>query len=564
MKYNKILLAGLAALSLSACSLDRTPTDPNTNTEFEQDKVFTKIYATFATTGQEGPAGDGDVAGIDEGTSAFYRMTWELNEFPTDEGWWIWNDVGLADTRTMVWTKSNDLAAGVYYRLYFDITLCNLFLTNTKDLDDAKTLAQRAEVRMIRAINYYYLLDMFGKVPFNLSQGEAKQADYLEGVTPLPIERKDLYVWLVQECTELADLLPAAGSRATLYQVDQACAWTILMRLYLNAEIYTASKPGAGDGKAEWSKAAEYATRLINSPYKLLTGDAAAVDAATGKVTYSAYQKLFMGDNNNNGAQDEAIFLIYQDGNYCQSWGGARFLVNTFRDANFVPSGSSDSWSCFRTSPEFVYYWVDKNTASNIKVDEYHMPVVLGDDRAIMCSGSDSVANTNTWSLKGGEAADIYASWSVLKFTGIYSTSENPNVWTSPIGEPAWPDTDIPLFRLAEAYMTYAEAVYRGGEQANMTALEAVNVLRNRAHAEPLTELNKEILLKEWAKEFYCEGRRRVDLIRWNEFAGSATTMAWEGHKAGSKDPKYNVYPIPEAEENANKYMAGVNAEIGY
>lgn len=562
MKYNKIFLAGLAALALSACSLDRTPTDPNINTAFEQDQVFTKIYATFATTGQKGPDGQGDVAGIDEGTSAFYRMTWELNEFPTDEGWWIWNDVGLADTRTMTWTKSNDLVAGIYYRLYFDITLCNMFLSNTRDMSDAKTLAQRAEVRMVRAINYYYLLDMFGKVPFNLAAGEKMREDYLDATTPLPIERKDLYTWLVQECTELADLLPAAGQRNTIYQLDQAAAWTILMRLYLNAEVYTASKPGATDGKAEWSKAAEYATRLMNSPYKLLEGDAAAVDA-NGKVTYSAYQKLFMGDNNNNGAQNEAVFMIYQDGNYCQSWGGSRFLLNTFRDANFVPSGSSDSWSCFRTSPEFVYYWVDKNTAAGIAVDEFHMPVSLADDRAIMCSGSDSAANTNTWTLKGGEAADFYASWSVVKWTGIYSTSENPNVWVSPIGEPNWPDTDIPLMRVAEAYLTYAEAVFRGGEQANMTALEAVNVLRTRAHAASLTELNEEILLQEWAKEFYCEGRRRIDLIRFGQFAGPASTMKWEGHKAG-KDAKYNVYPIPEAEENANKHMAGVNAEIGY
>lgn len=556
-------MCAAVALAFSACSLDRTPSDPNTNTEFNQDAVFTKIYATFATTGQKGPDGDGDVDGIDEGTSAFYRMIWELNEFPTDEGWWIWNDVGLADTRTMVWTKSNTLAAGVYYRLYFDITLCNLFLTNTEGQTDEKSVAQRAEVRMIRAINYYYLLDMFGKVPFVVTNKEPEFEDYTDADNhALPIERKDLFRWLERECTQLADVLPAAGNRHGIYQLDQAAAWFILMRLYLNAEVYTASKPGAADGQEHWSDAAEFASRLIRSPYQLLKGDKAAVEG--DKVTYSAYQKLFMGDNDTNGAQNEAIFLIYQDANYCQSWGGSRFLVNTFRDANFVPSGSTDSWSCFRSSPEFVYYWVDKATAASIKVDEYHMPIVLGDDRAILCSGSDSTAMTKTWSLKGNEEADIYASWALLKWTGIYSTSESPNSWTSPIGEPNWVDTDIPFFRLAEAYLSYAEAVYRGGQQADMTALEAVNVLRDRAHATPLTELSDEVLLKEWAKEFYCEGRRRTDLIRFGEFAGPATTMSWEGHKAASKDARYCVYPIPEADEIANPNMTGVNAEIGY
>ena len=91
MKFNKICMClGIAAaLGLSACSLDRTPLDPNTNTTFNQDEVYSKVYATFGTTGQKGPDGSGDVDGIDEGTSGFYRMFWSLNELPTDEVWWI-------------------------------------------------------------------------------------------------------------------------------------------------------------------------------------------------------------------------------------------------------------------------------------------------------------------------------------------------------------------------------------------------------------------------------------------------------------------------------------------
>ncbi|MBR1382168.1 MAG: RagB/SusD family nutrient uptake outer membrane protein, partial [Paludibacteraceae bacterium] len=161
MKYTKIFFAALLGLGMTACSLDREPLDPNTDTHFNKDAVLAKCYATFGTTGQKGPDGSGDVDGIDEGTSSFYRMFWELNEFCTDEGWWIWNDVGLADIRTQTWSASNDLVYGLYSRLNFDITLCNSFLDNTSEYTDAETLAQRAEVRMLRAINFYYLLDMF-------------------------------------------------------------------------------------------------------------------------------------------------------------------------------------------------------------------------------------------------------------------------------------------------------------------------------------------------------------------------------------------------------------------
>ncbi len=558
---------------MTACSLDRTPLDPNTDTTFNKDAVFAKCYATFGTTGQKGPDGNGDVDGIDEGTSSFYRMFWELNEFCTDEGWWIWNDVGLADIRTLTWSASNDLVYGLYSRLNFDITLCNSFLDKTTEYTDDVTLAQRAEVRMLRAINFYYLLDMFYRVPFSLTVSPNK---------PMPTTRQELFAWLEKECLELATdpYIIQAGQRTNKYRVDQACAWFLLMRLYLNAQVYNESVLGARDGEARYADAKLYAKKLMESSYNLHGYDKAAkkaIDLAAERtadhVYFSAYQQLFMGDNDSNGAQDEAIFLIYQDAIHCLNWGGSRFLLSSVRDANYVPFGSTDTWSCFRSSPEFVYYWVDRNKASSIAMDEYHMPVALGDDRAIMASITNA---GKKMSLTGNEAADFYASWSVLKFTGIYSTAktttlkdihgndsivEAPWMWASPVGEPKWPDTDIPLFRLAEAYLTYAEACYRTGELA--PAIEAVNCLRRRANAPEIATLDDETLLVEWAKEFWCEGRRRTDLIRFGQFAGPTSTMTWEGHKAG-KDAKYNVYPIPAKDVTANENLKGLNEEIGY
>jgi hypothetical protein len=573
MKYTKIFFAALLGLGMTACSLDREPLDPNTDTHFNKDAVFAKCYATFGTTGQKGPDGSGDVDGIDEGTSSFYRMFWELNEFCTDEGWWIWNDVGLADIRTMTWSASNDLVYGLYSRLNFDITLCNSFLDNTSEYTDAETLAQRAEVRMLRAINFYYLLDMFYSVPFSLTVSPNK---------PKPISRQDLFTWLEKECLELANdpYIIQAGMRTNKYRVDQACAWFLLMRMYLNAEVYNESALGARDGEPRYADAKLYAKKLMDSSYELHGYDKSgktAIDLAAERtadhVYFSAYQQLFMGDNDNNGAQNEAIFLIYQDAIHCLNWGGARFLVSAVRDANYVPFGSTDTWSCFRSSPEFVFYWVDKNQASSIAINEYQMPIKLGDDRAIMASKTTA---GKKMSLSGNEAADFYASWSVLKFTGVYSTAKSdtlkdihgndsivgaPWTWASPVGEPKWPDTDIPLFRLAEAYLTYAEACYRTGESA--PAVEAVNCLRRRANAPEITSLDDETLLTEWAKEFWCEGRRRTDLIRYGQFAGATATKLWEGHKAG-KDAKYNVYPIPEKDVTANENLKGINESIGY
>ena len=561
MKKNifSILSCAVAALILNACSLDRIPDDPNVFMEFNQDAVFSKIYATFAMPGQTGPNGDSDIDGIDGGTSAFYRMIWELNEFPTDEGWWVWGDPGVADLRIMNWDAENDLVQGLYYRLFIDVTLCNHFLDKTEDLNDEKTLQQRAEVRFVRAINYYYLLDMYGQVPF---------AEHVTADAPTTKTRTELFEWLEQELKDLETLLP--DNRLSLYRVDKVAAQLLLARLYLNAKVYT--------GTERWNDAAKYAADVMKSGYQLLTTP--TDHSGEGGYTYSAYQKLFMGDNHANGAQNEAILMIYQDGNHCQAWGGARFLINAFRDANWMPNGSTDSWSCFRSSPEMVQNFVDLTTAATLKDNEYKMPALIGDDRAIFCSYyqygmtfdstlMDSVPAVHEWKLNGNKASEMYDCWGECKWTGIHSTALSPSAYEGQ--DPAWPDNDIPFLRVAEAYLTYAEAVYRGGTAVNGSAEAAIQALRDRAHNTQAFTINDDFLLKEWSREFWLEGRRRIDLVRFGQFAGEGVTYNWEG-RGGAKsgdapknmNKKYNIFPLPTSDVVANPNLAGINEKNGY
>ena len=93
--------------------------------------------------------------------------------------------------------------------------------------------------------------------------------------------------------------------------------------------------------------------------------------------------------------------------------------------------------------------------------------------------------------------------------------------------------------------------------------LDPINALRRRAHAAELTSCSYTQLLSEWAKEFWGEGRRRTDLIRFEQFAGDKATMVWEGHN-GQYDGRFCVFPIPESDETANPNLANVNAMIGY
>lgn len=547
MKYTSV---ALLAFAFTSCvnQLNTSPIDKNSTTAFNQSAVFSKCYATLALTGQKGPSGDCDIDDLDEGTSSLYRMMWELNEFCTDEGWWIWNDVGLADIRIMNWNGDNALVKGLYYRLNIDIKLCNHFLANTENAKDQKTIDERNEVRFIRALNYWYMLDMFKVAPLSLTESDQ---------LPTFVERYELYKWLVGELQDLSTVLPE--QRKSLYRIDRYAAELLLARTYLNAEVYNKGNKDWVAGSV-WSLAKTEADQVINSHYKMLETPTTIKEG----YTFSAYQKLFMADNHRNGAQNETLLMIYQDGLYCQSWGGSRFLVNVFRDQGMLPSGSADTWKCFRTSPEFVAKFVDLTQAINIAENEYKMPSVVGDDRAIMRSDSSA------YKIVGSGSSEFYDCWSVLKFTGVRSDCDSLK---NSVGSDAnFPDTDIPLMRVSEAYMIKAEALYRQGDASG--ALNIINnVIRKRANATPLTKLDDAILCDEWAREFYCEGRRRTDLIRFDRFAGpqaDAAAYHWEGRadlpstaQYKSVEEKWNWFPIPNDDKATNKNYGNTSGD-GY
>jgi hypothetical protein len=151
--------------------------------------------------------------------------------------------------------------------------------------------------------------------------------------------------------------------------------------------------------------------------------------------------------------------------------------------------------------------------------------------------------------------------WAAPKYTNVYSTSKSPADSEGYCSDKSWPDTNIPMLRLAEAYMIQAEALFRQGKKAE--ALEIINnTVRKRANAQPLKELTESVLCDEWCREFWQEGRRRSDLIRFNRFAGpkaDANSYHWEG-RAGkgstagytSLDEKFNWYPIPNDDKASN------------
>jgi hypothetical protein len=499
--------------------LNVTPIDPSVTQEFDQEAVFAKIYASMALTGQQGPAGipDLDSDYIDEGTSAFVRLIWNLNDLNSDEAICSWGDPGIPEMNFCQWTSSHDQIKGLYARLYFIVTLSNHFLEETDGLTDDTSVKERAEARFIRALSYYYLLDFFGNVPFTT---------VVSTEAPEQIQRADLYAWIESELLDLEENMYDVKA-APYYRVDKAANWLLLSRLYLNANIYT--------GTAQWDNAAIYAKKVIDSGYTLA----------------SKYEYLFMADNAGsidgssiNDAPNEIILPIAADGIKTYSYGSSLFLIASTHTSGMPDWGTTEGWGGNRARAALIEkFFPDGVAATDSATLSTGLPALADDDRALFY-GYERTLDIETYTtFKEG--------YSVTKWKNIRADGEDTN-------DTKWTDTDVPFMRATEAYLTYAEAVLRNGATVDgYTALEAVNVVRTRANATPKTTIDLDDLLDEWSREFYFEGRRRSDLIRYDYYGGSTYNWDWKGGTAAGTqfNEFYNLMPIPSADMSANSNL---------
>ncbi len=320
MKLNKIKiknivlpLSAVFLLTATSCvkDLEREPITDVTSASVYKDfsnykNILAKLYGGYAMGGQVGGDGDqpnSDINGINGGFSQYTRLLYNLNVVTTDEAVIGWNDGNLHTLHKMTWDSSNEFIAAMYYRIYTEIAFCNEFLRNVTDeklasngitgdnLNEAKLM--KAEARFLRAQSYFYAIDMFGNVPF-------VDESYMPGSKnpPQRIERKALFNFIESELLAVAGELK--DPRTNEYgRADKAAAWSLLAKLYLNAEVYT--------GTQRNTDCITYCNKVIAAGYSLKP----------------KYEELFLADNNINNP--EQILSVNFDGLRTQTNGGTTF-----------------------------------------------------------------------------------------------------------------------------------------------------------------------------------------------------------------------------------------------
>lgn len=509
-----LLLVGLGACTDVTTAPESTVSSANIFDDPDSYRAFlAKLYGGLALSGQQGPAGQPDIEGIDEGFSQYVRGLWQLQTLPTDEAVIAWGDESLPELNTMEWGSANRFTTAFYYRVFYQVTLVNEFLRETTD---AKLTARgvsdalrgdiqqfRAEARFLRALSYWHGIDLFGPIPFFTETDPV-------GVRPEQAAAVDIFGFIVEELEAIRGSLPLPGG-AQYGRADQGAVLMLLAKANMNAEAY-----GAGDRYAEAMAALE---ALIG---------AAAYDLAPD------YLRNFLADNHTS---EEIIFPVPFDGQRTRTWGGTTFLIHAAVGGNMPADeyGIGGGWWGLRATPQLV-------GAFEAGAD--------GPD------ARSAVFYTSGHSLTINSISDFFAGYPAPKYRNV--------TWAgAPGSNSQFPDTDYPMFRLADAYLMYAEAHLRGGGGTAAQALDYVNQLRERAYGDDsgnitAGELDLDFVLAERARELFWEGHRRTDLIRFGRFTGGDYLWAWKGNVQGGQavESCRALYPIPAAELLSNPNLS--------
>ena len=521
----------LSALMMQSCvkDLDVKPIDPNTimqgnlgDDPIYMKEVLGKIYASFMLAGQGGEAG-ADISAADDNFFTTSRALWNLQEITTDEAICGWGDIGIADLNTQTWSPSNPFLTALYQRLSLSITYANDFIKQTEGNTDPTVVRYNAEARFLRALAYYYQMDLFGNPPFTT------EADGVGKFFPKQIQRADLFNYIVSELHAIEGNL--GEPKFSYPEADKAADWMLLARVYLNAQVYT--------GTAKWDSCKIYCDKVIDSGKYSLATD---------------YRQNFSADNDGNH-NPEMIFAFEQDGIHTQGFVGTTFIIESSSDATYIRAEdyhgltSNTNWNGNRTRKDFMNVLVDTlATYGNNPVPASDTIFAQCPDKRVFLRQKKSI-NIPSPSSSGDYGIGVY------KFTARNSDGSLPADYNT-----AYACTDFPIFRLADAYLMRAEALHRIGDDAD--AVKDVNLIRERAYGSTsgditAGQLTNQFLLDERGREFYYEAQRRTDLIRFGQYTNGDYNWTWKGGAyAGTQTDKHlNLFPIPGDEVSANPNM---------
>lgn len=465
-----------------------------------------------------------------QGLQGTGRGVYDLNTFTTDEAiiptrGGDWYDGGFWQGLFLhKWGVENDAIQATWEYLYKVVMLCNQSLEKidvfAKTHPDTGLPAYRAEVKAMRAMYYYYLMDLFGRVPLVLTSSLSVK-DVIQS------ERKAVFDFVFKELQEAAPLLSDVHSNQSgpyYGRITRPVVAFLLAKLALNAEVYTDNDWTDGnrpDGKNiyfdvngerlnAWETVVAYCDLLKELGYRL-------------EPNYQTNFAVF------NEPSVENIFTIPMNKTMYTNQMQYLFRSRHYNHAKAYGLGGENGPSA---------------TIEALQTFGYETPEQ--DPRFDICYFAGIVYDLrgNKVLLDNGTVLE-YLPWKVA-----LNLSDTPYVQTAgarmkkyEVDDTGTKDgklieNDIVLFRYSDALLMKSEAKVRNGENGD----EELNEVRGRVNA-PFRTATLESILDERQLELAWEGWRRQDLIRFGQFARE---YSYRPVLANEENGYTSVFPIPE------------------
>lgn len=435
----------------------------------------------------------GDFGGI--GIAGADRGWYDLNETCTDEmmlptrsdGAWADNGIWI-QMYTHTWTAGQAFMQNTWNWLYRAVYKSNLaleLLTEAGASDEAL-----AEVRILRAYFYYLLLDGWGNVPI-VTSSTATPDEVVQS------NRQAVYDFVVAELTAGADLLSETKGGSFYNRFNKWVAYTVLAKVYLNAEVYT--------GTARWAEAEAAVDKIINEGgFSLISGDAylsRGVDGLFGQTSNSS----------------EAIFALFIDADDApRNIIGIRTLHGPHGEALF----NFGTWNGATVHQAFVNKYDDED----IRKAQWLVGPQIVEEEEVTNYSLSIASLTNAGVRDGARSAKFLP---VPPYNGGASSN------------------DFPVYRYADILLMKAELRLRQGDAAG--AAPFLNQVRNRAGLDDFAgTVTLDEIYDERGRELCWEGHRRQDMIRFGKF------LQPHDFKTSTSPETYILFPIPAESLNNN------------
>ncbi len=532
MKH-RFLALSILALSLSTTScLDESPKDQIPGSEIYDSANSLYVNAVASLYNYIGAHEEG------EGLQGTCRGIYDYNTLTTDEAIMPirggnWYDGGLwKNMYNHTWTASDTDLYNVWKYIYKVIVLSTKSLETIEQhktlLTQQQCMEYQAEVRAIRAMFYYYAMDMFGRIPI-LESSTQKTEEIQQS------NRSDVFRYIVKELQTVAPLLPNEHSnlQGNYYgRVTRPVAWFLLAKLALNAEVYAddnwtdSSRPDSktimfdinGTQKNAWQTCIHYCNLIADTGYSL----------------ESDYTKNFAVHNENS---QENIFTIPLDKMLYPNEFHYLFRSRHYAHGGAY-SGASENGTCATLHTMAVNGYGTDTPDTRLDMNFYTGKVEVDGKYVTLDDGTP--LEYMPLAVEQNLTASKY-----IETAG--ARMKKYEVDRTAYSDGRMPDNDIVLFRYADVLLMKAEAKTRNGESGD----EELNAVRSRVGM-PTLSATLDNILDERLRELVWEGWRRQDMIRFGTY-----NKQYDIHTPSDADQKgyTNVFPIPEKARELNRNL---------